>query len=189
MNGAAISLGLFLTLALVAYIAWPWWAQRGGWKPVKPAQKMQREALLERREAILITLRDLEFDYSVAKVTKDDYESLRRPLLIEVADIITQLDEEQAKAEAELYTRIEQDVLALHQTLAGNRDDQEASSNGACPACGWLRRPGAFYCVKCGSELPALCPECGQATEPTDAFCRACGTELASSFQQQLAQQ
>jgi hypothetical protein len=127
MNGAAISLGLFLTLALVAYIAWPWWAQRGGWKPVKPAQKMQREALLERREAILITLRDLEFDYSVAKVTKDDYES--------------------------------------------------------------LRRPGAFYCVKCGSELPALCPECGQATEPADAFCRACGTELASSFQQQLAQQ
>jgi hypothetical protein len=186
MNGVAIGLGLLLSITLVAFITRPWWSKAHRTSELdiatQPDAKHQQATLIERRESLLNTLRDLEFDYSVSKVTQDDYEALRRPLLIEVAEIMAQLDD----ADDEIYTQIEQDVLTIRETLPSDHFEQTVSSNGTCPACEWVRRPGALYCAKCGAELPPLCPECGQATEATDAFCRECGVELTSSLQHQL---
>jgi hypothetical protein len=181
MNGIAIGLGLLITIALVAFITRPWWSKSHRIK-LGIATQSEQATLIERREALLAALRDLDFDYSVSKVTQGDYEALRQPLLIEVAEIIAQLDE----ADDEIYAQIEQDVLALRQTLPGDHIEQTVSSNGTCPVCEWVRRPGAIYCAKCGAELPPICLECGQVTEATDAFCRGCGLELASTLQQQL---
>ncbi len=119
MNGVAIGLGLFVTLAVVAYTAWPWLARRRdlaeSGAQVQLAQSTQGEKLAEQREELLTALRDLEFDYTVGKVLEEDYGPLRQSLLAKVADIMVQLDEVQA--ESDLDVRIEAEILAARRVL------------------------------------------------------------------------
>jgi hypothetical protein len=180
---------------VAAYIARPWWAQRKETAPEldtspQPAQNSQGESLTQQREALLITLRDLDFDYNVGTVTEEDYGPLRQSLLTQVADIMAQ-QEQQAAVEANLEARIEAEILAARRSLNSAKRSQATSfsppavaslapaSNGTCPACGWTRRPDALYCVDCGIKLPSACPECGQTVHSADLFCNRCGTELA----------
>ncbi len=202
MDGFAIGLSLLAAIAVAAYIARPWWAQREDASleldPMpRPVQNTQGQTLAEQREALLSTLRDLDFDYTLGTVAKEDYQPLRQSLLTQVADIMAQL-EQQTAAEADLETRIEAEILAARRTFQNGGRSQTASfsplpvegvpqavtpsvpaSNGTCPACGWTRRSDALFCVDCGIKLPSACPECGQTVHAADLFCNRCGSELA----------
>ena len=50
-----------------------------------------------------------------------------------------------------------------------------------CPACGWATRPGARFCLGCGTELPLPCPACGTPTPSSASFCDRCGKPLTGS--------
>jgi class 3 adenylate cyclase/tetratricopeptide (TPR) repeat protein len=47
-----------------------------------------------------------------------------------------------------------------------------------CPNCGRENRPGAKFCVSCGTALALACPNCGNAADAGQAFCAECGTAL-----------
>jgi class 3 adenylate cyclase/tetratricopeptide (TPR) repeat protein len=49
-----------------------------------------------------------------------------------------------------------------------------------CPSCTTENRPGAKFCVKCGTALALACPRCGSPHQAGDAFCAECGSPLAA---------
>ena len=49
--------------------------------------------LLVRKEETLISIKELEFDFNVEKISESDYKELRRKLEAEAADILEHLDQ------------------------------------------------------------------------------------------------
>jgi class 3 adenylate cyclase/predicted ATPase len=49
-----------------------------------------------------------------------------------------------------------------------------------CPSCTTENRPGAKFCVKCGTGLALACPACGSPHQAGDAFCAECGSPLVA---------
>lgn len=179
MDGVAIGLGLLVGGVVIVFIGWPWWgppkapqAELGS--SSRSAGAPPAKILTERREAVLNALRDLDFDHAVGKVTAEDYGPLRQTLLVEAAEITAKLDEERIATEIEHDPYIELDRSVVH--------PPHPVSNGACPACGQVARPGAFYCTTCGTRLPLTCPKCGQIIHSADRFCTSCGTEVVSEL-------
>ena len=177
MDAAAIGVGLLVASAVALYVAWPWLARPGTLEPelglAVSLGGSEGGTLAKRREAILAALRDLDFDHGVGKVAEEDYGPLRQVLLAEAADVVSLLDEEQAKVEADLDARIEAEVLSVRQILRAERDDN------VCPTCGRPFSPGDLFCAGCGARLSAACAGCGRAVRSMDLFCTACGAELA----------
>ncbi len=181
MDSIAIVLGLLVTGAVTAFVAWPWWTRRGAPESEGVSEADSGgETLAERREAILAALRDLDFDHAVGKVAEEDYQSLRQTLLAEAAEVMARLDEEQTTVEADLDARIEAEVLTIRQTMTG--EDGVVALTGeddVCPECGRATRAGDVYCAGCGARLNLACPECGRPVRPTDLFCTGCGAKSA----------
>ena len=50
-----------------------------------------------------------------------------------------------------------------------------------CSKCGTENKPGARFCVECGTSLAVPCPSCGSPTEPGEKFCGNCGTALSEA--------
>lgn len=48
----------------------------------------------------------------------------------------------------------------------------------SCPTCGTENRPGARFCVQCGSPLTRACASCGAAYSEGERFCAECGSAL-----------
>ncbi|MEY2567023.1 MAG: hypothetical protein QOE35_1552 [Actinomycetota bacterium] len=49
----------------------------------------------------------------------------------------------------------------------------------SCPACGRENRPGARFCLGCGTALAARCAACGADLPPDARFCDGCGASVA----------
>ena len=48
-----------------------------------------------------------------------------------------------------------------------------------CQNCGTGNRPGAVFCVECGTALSTSCPECGHPIVAAQNFCSGCGAALS----------
>ena len=186
MNVAAIALGLLVAAAMTIFVTSPWWAHRGNgqlrFRSVpRPAWDSHDHVLRERYESVLTALRDLDFDHTVGKVTKEDYSPLRHALMEEAADVVVQLDE-RSVVESEVDPSSEVEILVIGQTLPVESALRVRAvlplSDNACPACGRILRPGSVFCTSCGIKLNPMCPECGRLVDATDLFCGGCGTVL-----------
>ena len=47
-----------------------------------------------------------------------------------------------------------------------------------CTSCGTENRPGAKFCIECGTPFAATCPTCGTVNPPAAKFCSECATAL-----------
>ena len=175
MDGMALSLGILVAGGIVFYLSRPWWQRDDddGWLNPAPAWESRLTALSDRHEALLMSLRDLDFDYAVGKVTQADYGPLRQALLGEIAAVMTHRAEQQA---AIAVDQIEAEVPAVHQKI---QTEQPLSTGDPCLTCGQISRAGDLYCRRCGTGLKTACPDCGEIVSPTDRFCIGCGIELA----------
>lgn len=177
MDWTAIGLGVVTTGALVVYVTRPWWTHR--WNPQTKPASTPEPSLADQREATLTALRDLDFDHAVGKITAADYSALRQTLLAKAAAIMTQIEYEQATAQADLDACIEAEILAARQNLNGGRVTRSPDEGSrVCPTCSRVPLSGDLYCRSCGTHLVPACPECGQPVASTDRFCVSCGFEL-----------
>jgi len=97
--------GIALMLAFLAggsvFVMWPFLAQRRSADPRtedEPSQLSQIGQLQAEREAILISVRDLDFDYQTGKLTEEDYLTQRESLMGRGVEILKQIDAEQSAA-------------------------------------------------------------------------------------------
>lgn len=114
-----------------------------------------RETLEREKLLTLRSIKDLEFDRAMGKVSAADAAPLEARLRARAIDIMRQLDDRES-----LRARIEQDFARLTAQDSGLRA-QEAS-----------QAPGALR------PAPATCTSCGTANEPDANFCKKCGAKL-----------
>ena len=97
--------GIALTLAFLAggavFVMWPFLSQRrSAEQPTgnAPSHLARIAQLQAEREAILISVRDLDFDYQTGKLTEEDYLTQRENLMGRGVEILKQIDTEQSAA-------------------------------------------------------------------------------------------
>lgn len=101
-------------------------------------------APVDRRDAEIETLREVEFEYRTGKLSEEDYRELR---------------ERHAEAAVRARREVEEEAREPEEgTDVAGEDDPgaDAADRGPrphCPACGAEARTGARFCSRCGTEL------------------------------------
>ncbi len=126
------------------------------------------EALLTQRDALYDSIRDVDLDRELGRVSVADHEQHRREYVAEAADVLRRIDEIGGHR---LDRRIEMEVTRL-------RAGRPSELGAACPHCGAPRAEGDRFCPSCGHRLDAVCPHCGAPVGAGDRFCRECGNRL-----------
>ncbi len=174
----AVLLGAAALLAL----AYPILFRRGGEDAAASLTSAQEslDELMVQRETAFQSIRDLQFDHEVGKVTDEDFHVYEADLKQNAAVTLRRLDAWESQIDGELAL-VEHAVAARRAAL---------SSRPACPACGRAVSPGTQFCTGCGARLapaapapaaaPAvICAGCGKALSPGDRFCPRCGQPIA----------
>ena len=110
--------------------------------------------LLARRDATYATLKELELDHEMGKLSSADYRALRDRYRAQAVAILQELDSCQAKAQVQVARDrvLEQEIKQeIEREIAARRRRQRGLDR---------------------------CPGCGVAFEPEDRFCRRCGVAL-----------
>jgi hypothetical protein len=210
----SILLSLALLAAVGAFLAAPivdrtWLAVGRGARPSRKGQAAGPVSDLEvRHQQIVTALRDLDFDYSLSKLSEDDYRRTRAELVTEGAAVLRALDgvptsaprpkapaapASDAALEAAIAARRKQKTAApaapandaaLEAAIAARRKRKAAPpppADDALEAAIAARRKSksAPAARSAGPNGSATCPKCGRAAGPDEAFCPRCGTRLS----------
>jgi hypothetical protein len=114
--------------------------------PVVPGDSAQilggrTRAALEREKALVLrSIKELEFDRAMRKVSEKDFNEMSARLRARAAGLMRQLD-----AGASYREEIEKEVLRRVGTVPGR-----------CATCDTLNDPDAKFCKSCGAKLGAV---------------------------------
>ncbi len=167
---SSLLLGLTLALVVLPFVLKPFLRRTR----LSPASADVAAHPAVTKEAALVALRDLDFDYQTGKVVATDYAPLRRQLLSAAAEAAQR--EKQARRRTQAPVDVDADIEAA--VFALRRGERAAGRR--CPACGHAASPADKFCGRCGASLEQVCPNCHAAVGPTDRFCATCGASLAA---------
>ncbi len=132
-----IALAFLLTIAVAAFIAWPFFGRVDSETPpevqLSPLERQKREAYAAIKEA--------EFDYQMGKLTDVDLAALRDKYSRQAIAAITAMESARAGAAPR---------PARHGKGAGDRGPSRIAY---CPACGHKVAARANFCGGCGRSL------------------------------------
>lgn len=170
---------LFSALAIAA-VAWP--LLKRGPTPVLVEDDRLAE-LLQRKEQVLASIKDLEFDYRVGKLSKADYQQYDQRLRRQAIGLMQQIEQlapESAGLDAALEREIEQRrrVKSAVEATA----DQDASVEAEIAR---RRRVPTEAAPANNGGGPRFCTNCGAALSPHHKFCAQCGAPVESGQPQQ----
>jgi hypothetical protein len=104
-----------------------------------------RAALEHEKALALRTIKELEFDRAMGKISEEDFNEMSVRLRARAGRLIRQLD-----AGAGYRTRIEQDFA---KRLGESAQGKGAQTARACPSCDTVNDPDAKFCKGCGERL------------------------------------
>jgi ribosomal protein L40E len=146
----------------------------------------ERATLLDQKHAVLQSIKDLEFERDVGKISEKDFERLNRQLRRRAREVFKLLDEDVGpfRPDAEKMVRDHLASLGLGSpyrsaatsaAVPGEDAESERASDeppkGDAPAAEAAPEPSA-------SRLE--CVQCGTNNDADAAFCKKCGTRLPS---------
>jgi hypothetical protein len=180
MMWIAFLIALVLSLAALAYVVWP--LLKPGPAPVIVEDDRLTE-LLGRKDAVMMAIKELEFDYHVGKLSEEDYQLYDQRLRRQAMGLLQQIEQVapmssglDAALEAEIARRrrvvetiaaptIRQPAAPAVPVAAG---PVAASAGGAVPINGH------------GTPKPRFCTNCGNRIEVNHKFCANCGTPVGA---------
>jgi|APSaa5957512622_1039677.scaffolds.fasta_scaffold30847_2 hypothetical protein len=154
--------GVFL-----AAVALPILTRKDTWQRATGSRRQHLE-LTERKEQLYASIKELEFDRSLGKMSQIDYDAVRGGLEAEAVEILRRLDELGSDGSddpaggghdsADLESQIEKDIAALRQaepaavspTLAPTG---QAKAHAFCHSCGQARTSEHRFCPHCGQRF------------------------------------
>ena len=163
MLWTTILIALLLSLAAMAYVVWPLVSARV--EPYHDEDDRLTE-LINRKDAVLVAIKELEFDHQVGKISEEDYQRFDARLRRQAVGYMQQL-ENLAPQVASLDDLLEAEIARQRRTLNGKAAHAVVTPEQA--------------------ELPPtvavsnFCTNCGRPLAPGHKFCGHCGTPVASS--------
>jgi len=162
MDIGSVLLALALLLIVAAFVARPIIDRtaRNG----EDASPASTDALVAQREAILIELRDLDFEHSTGKVSEDDFENQRARLVAKGTEILRALDQVAAQSGQSLgsSSTADEDIERLVRARRKGSARERLAQASAAPA-----------------PVVPLCPNCHQPIKSNDKFCAKCGAKIS----------
>jgi hypothetical protein len=144
----------------------------GGREPGPQVLGGRTRAALEREKTLVLrSIKELEFDRAMGKISEKDFAEMSIRLRGRAAGLLRQLDAGTGYREA-----IEQEI----QRRIGRHSQPEAPRRPqtTCGACGTTADPDARFCTRCGARR---CAACGTANEREARFCKQCGAGQETS--------
>lgn len=179
MMWIALLIALVLSLAALAYVVWP--LLKPGPAPVLVEDDRLTE-LLGRKDAVMLAIKELEFDYHVGKLSEEDYQLYDGRLRRQAVGLLQQI-EQVAPLSAQMDATLEAEIarrrrVAEPAAIAGQVVRQPAavavaagSARVAAPASAPANGP-----VNGNGARPRFCTTCGNPVEANHKFCANCGT-------------
>ena len=134
----------------------------------------QLDRLKIQKEATLIQIGDLDFDYQTGKLTEDDHQQQRSELMTEAASILQQMDYLQGQSTLSKPSSVDAEVETAIARTAAQIRTAEATNKGA-DIKGESQRGDPSQ--KLETER-FICAKCGHAADFGDKFCSICGNTL-----------
>lgn len=135
-----------------------------------PDPRLERiKALDSRKESLLTAIKDIEFDYGLGKLTKEDFEELNREYRIEAAEVLKKMDSVgKQESQPSLSDDLEREIRSeRHKGLAVYADEDIEKEILRAREAAWHDDSGA-----------SNCPKCGHTHGSDDIFCSKCGAKL-----------
>ena len=126
---------LMVAAVAIGFTLWPMLVA-GGEEPVATESVDPRGELVERRETLYESIRDLDFEYAMGKLVDEDYRDVRASMVRDAARVLAEIDE---STDDDVDSWIETEVARRRESL--------------CRKCDHPRRPGDRFCGSCGAEL------------------------------------
>lgn len=137
---------LALTIFSILYVGMPLFRisrkRTGVFSTFIPDHRFQLE---EKKRAAYSALKELEFDFHMGKLTKEDYTELRSHYEREAIEILKEIDMSSSKEKLE--EKVEEEIAAY---LEKNK---RKNTIHFCPHCGNKIRSQDGFCSKCGTKL------------------------------------
>ena len=128
--GALLGAGMLAFLLLIRFRDLP-----------KPAPVSPFRHLDERKAAIYESLRDLQFEYRLDKLSDEDYQTTKVELQKELARVLAETD----RIKAELGQSAPVPAAAVAPAPAPKRN--------TCPSCGAVLEKALKFCGECGKPM------------------------------------
>ena len=107
----------------------------------KPAPVSPFRHLDERKAAIYESLRDLQFEYRLNKLSDEDYQTTKLELQKELARVLAETD------------RIKAELGQSAPTPAAAPAPPPAPKRSTCPSCGAVFEKALKFCGECGKPM------------------------------------
>lgn len=164
--------GLGLLAALVALWHSARAAMDGGSAPgerrVDPGA--ERASLLEQKQMLLRSLKDLELEHELGKLSDADYERLKEHYRGQARHVLRDLDD-QTQPHREQARRLVEGRVERALGKKGKREDAKTTASEGTDA-----RPEQAV-----AERALQCAECDTCNDPDAAFCKKCGARLEAA--------
>ena len=148
MEVAIIATCVALALTILAFVVVPFFDATSA-SATKGASGRRRLALHERKEQLYSSIKELEFDHSVGKLSDEEYGRQKVALEDQAVGILRELDQLNGYSTSEQrVAHIERDIAEMR-----SRPDRPGAPAFFCTACG---APGAAshrFCSQCGARL------------------------------------
>ncbi|MBP1623300.1 MAG: hypothetical protein H6Q07_1320 [Acidobacteria bacterium] len=145
-------MGWFACAALVlvagCYILFPLFRQAKGTPELDLPDETDLDRLLDRKAVVYRSLRDLDFEHAMGRLSDADYQRLQADYKNDAALLLQELD--QLGDSEDLDKSIERDIAARKTAPAAPGTERKAYR---CPSCGAETVPGKKYCADCGKRL------------------------------------
>lgn len=173
-----IAIIIVITAAVATYIALPFFFRRDE-KATDDAVVATKNSedligdelkhLENRKETLYSAIMDIEFDYGLGKLSKEDFEELDSKYKLEAASVLKQIDEKgkQNKIQEPDFD-LEQEILSyrnitpsdqsedadIEKEISAFRSANQANpKSNSCTKCGAEYNSGDMFCSKCGEKL------------------------------------
>jgi uncharacterized protein involved in exopolysaccharide biosynthesis len=126
------------------------------------------KTLENQKDTLYSAIKDIEFDFSLGKLSADDFQELNTKYKIEAAGVLKEIDSLSSNNEKEfLDSKIEQEILSYRKSRGTNESLENDLEREIAAYRAANKTSGSYVCSQCGAEYGA-----------EDAFCSKCGVEL-----------
>lgn len=170
---------IIFTAAIVGVATWRMLAPLAGKDDPTGPQILggRTRAALEREKALVLrTIKELEFDRAMGKVSDKDFAEMSTRLRLRAAGLIRQLD-----AGAGYRQRIEQEIqkrVRGPQGSAPRQETVESVGRALSGAPGEPDRARPTHAIESAPAVARFCSACGAPRDPDARFCKQCGVPL-----------
>lgn len=123
------------------------------------------------KDSLYSAIRDIDLDFGLGKLTKEDYDDLRRKYRLEAAEVLKEIDFiSNSSGLQDLDSEIEAEISRSRTKAQGMSLEDEIEKEISSAR---TKHPSVF-----STPRSLSCPACGSEISADDIFCSKCGEKL-----------